>query len=218
MEVDRTFAVIGLGRFGVSLARTLADMGYTVLGIDSDEHKVEVVASTLGRVVQADATDVAALRALEIQEYDVVVVAIGDNMEASIVTTLNCKELGVKCLVAKAMSVQHGTVLTRVGADKVVFPQRDMGARVAHNLVAGGILDYVRLSEDYSMAELVASPILVGHSLRESNLRARYGLNVMAIRRGKKVIVSPGPAEVIREGDILVVIGLSDGISKVQGD
>lgn len=216
--MEKTFAVIGLGRFGASLARTLVDMGYTVLGIDTDEHRVELMASVLGRVVQADATDLAALRALRIQEYNIVVVAIGDDMEASVISTLNCKELGVKCIVGKAMNESHGKVLSRIGANKVVFPQRDMGARVAHNLVAGGILDYVRLSEEYSMAELVASPLLIGHTLKESDLRARYGLNVMAIRRGKKVIVSPRPEESIREGDILVVIGLSDGISKVQGD
>lgn len=216
--MDKTFAVIGLGRFGASLARTLVDMGHTVLGIDASEQKVEAMASTLGRIVQADATDLVALRALRIQEYDVVVVAIGDPMEASIISTLNCKELGVRTLVAKAMDEQHGTVLERVGATRVVFPQRDMGARVAHNLVAGGILDYVRLSPDHSMAELLAAPLLIGHSLQELNLRARHGLNVMAIRRGKRVIVSPRPDEVIREGDVLVVIGLSDGITKVQGD
>jgi trk system potassium uptake protein len=216
--LDKTFAVIGLGRFGQSVARTLVDMGYHVLGIDTDEHTVETMASVLGRVVQADATDAVALKALKIYEYDIVVVAIGDDVEASLLTTLNCKELGVRVVVAKAMSDQHGKALQRIGADKVVYPQRDMGARVAYNLVAGGILDYVRLSQEYSMAELVASPLLVGHSLRELDLRVRYGLNVMAIRRGRKVIVSPRPDDAIKEGDVLVVIGLSDGISKVQGD
>lgn len=216
--MDKMYAVIGLGRFGASVAKTLVSMGYTVLGIDTDEHKVEAMAAPLGRVVRADATDVAALKTLHINNYRTVVVAIGDDVEASIMATLNCKDLGVKHVVAKALNEQHGKALSRVGADRVVYPQRDMGARVAHNLVAGGILDYVRLSAEHSMVELVASPILVGHSLKELNLRARFGVNVMAIKRGKKVIASPRPEEAVREGDVLVVIGSIDGISKVQGE
>lgn len=213
----KRYAVIGLGRFGASMAKVLTEMGQYVLAIDSSEQKVEALAPTVHNVVRADSTDPAALRALRIHEFDTVIVAIGDNVEASVITVLNCRDLGVKHLVAKAQDDAHGRVLERLGVDRVVYPQRDMGARVASNISAGGIIDFVRLSEKYGMAELDPPDSLVGKSLLELDLPKRYGLNVMAIKRGKRVIVSPRAEERITQEDLLVVIGDAQGISRLQG-
>jgi trk system potassium uptake protein TrkA len=216
--LQKKFAVIGLGRFGTSVAKVLTEMGQTVLAIDSDIERVDNLGPVLSRVVRADSTDPAALKALRIAEYDIVIVAIGDDVEASVITCLNCRDLGVKTLIAKAQDVAHGRVLDRLGVDRVVYPQRDMGIRVAHNISAGGIIDFVRLSEQYGMAELIAPQALTEKSLIELDMRNRYGLNVMAIKRGKRLIVSPGADERIAKGDILVVIGDAAGIDRLQGD
>jgi trk system potassium uptake protein TrkA len=216
--LQKRFAVIGLGRFGTSVARVLTEMGQHVLAIDNHSDRVDALAPLLNRVVRADATDPAALKAVRIHEFDVVVVAIGDDVEASVITALNCLDLGVKELVAKAQDEPHGRVLERIGVHRVVYPQRDMGSRVAHNISAGGVIDFIRLSEQYGMAELIAPSILVGQSLQELDMRNRYGLNVMAIKRGKRLIVSPTATEQVQKEDILVVIGDADGITKLQGD
>jgi trk system potassium uptake protein TrkA len=216
--LQKRFAVIGLGRFGSSVARVLNELGQYVLGIDVDADRVDELAPTLGRVVRADTTDPAALLALRIHEYDTVVLAIGDDVEASVITCLNCRDAGVKTLVAKAQDDRHGRVLERLGVDRVVYPQRDMGARVAHNISAGGIIDFVRLSEQYGMAEVVASPNLADRTLQELDMRNRFGLNLMAIKRGKRLIVSPDPDERLLKGDVLVVIGDAAGINRLQED
>lgn len=217
MAVRKRYAVIGLGRFGSSVAKVLTDMGQYVLAIDSSEQRVDDLAPVLNRVVKADTVDPAALKALRIQEYDTVVVAIGDNVEASVITVLNCKELGVKQLIAKAQDDAHGRILERLGVDRVVYPQRDMGARVASNISAGGIIDYVRLSDEYGMAEVSPPESCVGKTLQELDMPRRFGLNVMAIKRGKRVIVSPRAEERIEADDLMVVIGAANGITRFQG-
>lgn len=216
--MQKRYAVIGLGRFGTSVARVLTDQGQYVLAVDNSLDRVDTLAPVLHRVVKADSTDPAALRALRMNEFDTVVVAIGDDVEASVITCLNCKDMGVKYLIAKAQDDAHGRVLERLGVEQVVYPQRDMGARVAHNISAGGIIDFIRLSDQYGMAELVAPDALTDKTLIQLEMRNRYGLNVMAIKRGKRLVVSPGAQERITKGDILVVIGDADGISRLQGD
>lgn len=213
----KRYAVIGLGRFGSSVAKVLTEMGQYVLAIDSDENRVDALAPTLSRVVKADATDPSALKALRIAEFDTVVVAIGDNVEASVITALNCRDLGVRHLVAKAQDDAHGRVLERIGVDRVLYPQRDMGVRVAHNISAGGVIDFVRLSEQYGMAELVLPEPLVGRTLQELDMPSKYGLNVLAIKRGKRLIVSPRADEKVSRDDVLVVIGDAQGINRLQG-
>lgn len=215
-RLQKRFAVIGLGRFGASVAKSLTSMGQYVLAIDNDQEQVDALANRLTRIVRADTTDPAALRALRIAELDHVIVAIGDDVEASVITCLNCIEAGVKSITAKAQDEAHGRVLEKIGVSRVVYPQRDMGARVAHNISAGGLIDFVRLSAQYGMAELEAPEALVGQTLGESDMRNRYGLNVMAIKRGNRVIVSPGAAERVIENDVLVVIGEAGGISRLQ--
>ncbi len=216
--MQKRYAVIGLGRFGASVARVLTELGQHVLAVDNNADRVDALAPVLHRVVRADSTDPQALRALRIWEYDIVIVAIGDDVEDSVITVLNCRDCGVKTLVAKAQDERHGRVLERLGVDRIVYPQRDMGYRVAHNIAAGGIIDFIRLSDQYGMAELVAPPVLVDKSLVELDMRNRYGLNVMAIKRGKKVIVSPRADERIAKDDVLVVIGDAEGINRLQGE
>lgn len=217
-RLQKKFLVIGLGRFGASVAQALTEMGQFVQSVDVNPARVDELAPILHRVVRADATDPAALRALRVSEYDYVVVAIGDNVEASVLTCLNCRDLGAKVLVAKAQDDAHGRVLERLGVDRVVYPQRDMGTRAAYSITTGSFVDFIRLSEEYGMVELAAPPHLVNHTLKELHLGSRYGLNVLAIRRGNEVIVSPRAEERIHEGDVIVLIGDARGISYIQGE
>ncbi len=212
----RQFAVIGLGRFGRSVALTLAEMGCEVLGLDLEEDVVQEMMNCLTHVVQADATDEETLRSLGLRNFDVVVVGIGQDIQSSILATLMLKELGVGNVVAKAQTEAHGKVLARVGADRVVFPERDMGARVAHSLVSANVLDQIELSPDYTIMEIVAGEKLATKTLRQLDLRAKYGLNVMAIRKGDEVIVSPRADESIAADDVLVVIGRDDAIRRLE--
>ncbi|NGQ94452.1 TrkA family potassium uptake protein [Brevibacillus sp. SYP-B805] len=205
--MSKQFAVIGLGRFGSSVARTLFEMDYEVLGIDEDEERVNDAIEHVTHAVVADTTDETALREIGIRNFDVVVVAIGADIQASILTTLQLKELGVKKIVAKAQNERHGQVLYKVGADRVVFPERDMGIRVAHNLISTNVLDFIELAEDYSVAEVVVSNKMVGKTLRQLDVRAQYGVNVIAIKSGDKFNIAPRPDDVIAANDILVVIG-----------
>lgn len=214
----RQFAVIGLGRFGVSVAVSLAKMGYDVLAVDIDEHKVEQIVNEVTHAVQADALDEEALKALGIRNFDVVIVSIGHDMQASILTTVMLKEMGVDTVVAKARTELHGRVLARVGADKVVFPERDMGSRVARTLVSKNILDQIDLSPEFSLLELIAPEEIVGRSLAEAEIRTKYGANILAIRRGNEVLISPGAKMIIREGDLLVVVGRNDRLQRLGGD
>ncbi|WP_028986429.1 potassium channel family protein [Thermicanus aegyptius] len=212
----KSFAIIGLGRFGLSVAKTLYDSGYEVVGIDSDPELIQDYAEQLTHTVQADATDELALKDLGIRNFDVVVVAIGQDIQASILTTLMLKELGVRYIVVKAQNERHGKVLYKIGADKVVFPERDMGVRVAHNLISPNILDFIELAQDYSIMEIMAPSFTEGKTLIELNFRARFGVNVMAIKSGNRVNVAPGGEDRIQKGDILVVIGHNDDIKKLE--
>lgn len=214
----KQFAVIGMGRFGQSVANTLYNQGYEVLAIDNSEKKIEEMAKKVTHTVQADATDEKALNSLGLRNFDVVIIAIGDDdINASIMTTLLVKEQEVQMVVAKANSENHGKILDKVGADRVVFPERDMGVRVAHNLECTNILDYIELTPEYSLAEIEVTENLADKSLKELDLRAKYGINVLAIKNSKdEVNVSPGADMKINEGDILIAVGKEDKIKKIE--
>lgn len=209
------YAVIGLGRFGTSVVRTLTGMGHRVIAVDRDERRVEQMAG-ITPAVQADATDADALAAAHLDHCDTVVVAIGEDMQASILATLNLKQMGVPQVVAKAVTEAHGQVLARVGADRVIFPERDMGRRVAHKLVATRVRDHVQVSEDYSMAEIEAGDMLVGKSLAEADLAGVFGVNVIALRRGAELMVPPSADTVFATGDVIVVLGPSRGVQRLE--
>lgn len=212
----KQFVVVGLGRFGSSLAKTLYNLGYDVMGIDSNEEIIQNIVDNITHAVQADATDENTLRALGARNFDVAIVSIGDDIQASILVTLILKEIGIKYVVAKAQNELHGKVLYKIGADRVVFPERDMGIRVAHNLVSSNILDYIELSPEYSIVEVNALPAWFDKSLRQLDMRIKYGLNIMAIKRPDYIKISPSADDVILKGDILVVVGQKRDIEKLE--
>lgn len=210
----KQFAVIGLGRFGSSLASTLARMGHEVLAIDVDEDRVREMAPVVTQAVQADGTDEDTLRDLGIKSFDVVVVAM-KAFEPSLLVTLYLKQIGVAKVVVKASSDEHGRILEKIGADTVIFPEKDMGERVAYSLVSGSVIDHIELSEDISVVEIVVTKALSGRTLRDLNLRNRMGLTVVAIKRDHNVNVFVSPDEPLREGDILVAVGPNEGVQKL---
>jgi len=210
--VKRQFAVIGMGRFGSSVAKTLSDFGYEVLAIDSSEQRTQEISSIVTHVVQADSTDEEALRALGLRNFDVVIVAIGQDIQSSILTTIILKEIGVAKVVVKAQNELHGKVLKKIGADKVIFPERDMGQRVAHHLISSNIIEYIELSEDYSIIEVQAAKGLSGKSLRELDIRAKYGCNVMAIKQGNQMNIAPNAEDLIKDTDVLVIVGKNEDL------
>ncbi|MDR9792922.1 MULTISPECIES: potassium channel family protein [Aeribacillus] len=214
--MKKEFAVIGLGRFGGSICRTLSEEGAEVLAIDVDEDRVNEFANIVSHAVVADTTDEAVLKSLGIRNFDHVIVAIGDNIQASILTTIMLKELGVKHITVKAQNDYHEKVLSKIGADTVVHPERDMGRRLAHNLLSNNVLDYLELSEEHSIVEIAANRNIAGHSLIELDIRAKYGINIVAIKRNNEIIVSPQATEVIKAGDILIVIGADVDIDRFE--
>ena len=209
-------AVIGLGRFGSSVARTLAGSGCEVLAVDVNEARVKAIADQVTDAVCANALEEEALRSLGLRNFEVVVVAIGHEVEASILVTVLLKEMGIPKIVAKAQDELHGRVLQKVGADIVVFPERDMGIRLAHTLISRNVIDEIQLSTDYSILEIVAPPRFLQRSLRELELRQRFGLTVLAIRREDRIIVSPDADQVVEEGDILVTLGQPEKLERLN--
>ncbi|GLI85618.1 TrkA family potassium uptake protein [Rossellomorea marisflavi] len=214
--MKKEFVVIGLGRFGGSIVRSLADQGMEVMAIDMDEDKVNEFSSTASHAVVADSTDESVLKSLGIRNFDHVIVAIGDNIQSSILTTIMLKEIGVKKITVKAQNDYHEKVLRKIGANQVVHPERDMGRRIAHNIVSNNVLDYLELSDEHSIVELVANEKLSGNSLIDLDIRAKYGINIVAIKRDRDIIVSPQAEEEIQEGDILIVIGADTDINRFE--
>lgn len=212
----KQFAIIGMGRFGSSIARTLSQLGFEVLAIDSQEETVQEISSIVTHAVQADSTDEEALRALGIRNFDIVVVAIGGDIQASILTTLILKEMGIATVVVKAVNDLHGKVLKKIGADKVVYPERDMGQRVAHHLISSNIVDYIELSSDYSIVEIQATRQMVGKNLRELDIRAKYDCNVIAIKQNDKLIIPPSAEEMLRSQDVLVIVGKNSNLQHFE--
>ena len=212
----KLFAVIGLGRFGTSVAMTLQSLGHEVLAIDSDEDRVQKLSDQVTHVVQADTTDENALHALGLRNFDAVVVAIGADVQANVATTLLLKELGIPYIIAKARNALHGKMLEKIGADRVVYPERDMGQRVAHSLISSNVLDYIELSPDLSLVEVTVPGAFIGRTLQQANMRALYGVNVVAIKRFDKLIVPPQPDELIQESDIMIVIGSTEGLQQLE--
>lgn len=214
--MKKEFAVIGLGRFGGSICRALSKEGMEVLAMDIDEDKVNEFSKIASHAVMADSTDEQVLKSLGIRNFDHVIVAIGDNLQASILTTLILKELGVKHITVKAQNDYHEKVLNKIGADRIVHPERDMGNRIAHNLITNNVLDYLELSDDHSIVELIAGETMAGNTLIDLDIRAKYGCNIVAIKRGDEIIVSPMADQEIILGDILIVIGADKDISRFE--
>lgn len=212
----KQYLVVGLGRFGTSVAKTLYNSGNDVLAIDKSEEVVNEISEHVTQAVAVNATDETSLKAMGIGNFDVAVVSIGTDVQSSIMAVLLLKELGVKYIIAKAHDDLHGKVLRKIGADRVVFAERDMGMRVAHNLVSSNILDYIELSPNYGIVETLPPRGWHGKSLNELNVRSKYGINIIAIKRGKDVNVSPSAEEIIGINDILVVVGGTEELEKLE--
>ncbi len=205
-------AVIGLGLFGTSVAETLVQQGHYVLGIDINEQRVQMLARLLNQCVTVSNVDEETLLALGIKEYDAVVVAVGD-VEANIMIVQTLQELGVKRIMAKAVSHRHGRVLQRLGVSQVIFPEHDMGVRAAHSLSGDRIIDYIELSDEYNIVEIQAPRHFVGKTLDEIDLRKNYRVSLIAIKTAKKIVVSPAADTVIEAQNELVMIGKNEDLT-----
>lgn len=212
----KSFVVIGCGRFGESVARTLYGLGNEVMVIDRSEDSIREISPEVTYAVCADAMDKKVLDDLGLSNFDVAVIAIGSDIEASIMATLVVKELGIKKVIAKAQSEIHKKVLDKIGADKVIFPERDMGIRVAHNLTSTNILDFIEVSPDYNIIELRALKEWENKTLAQLELSNKYKINVMAIKRKDQVIVSLIGQSMILKDDILVIIGNTEDIHRAE--
>ncbi len=210
----KQMAVLGLGRFGASVARSLVQHGVEVMGVDNDPEKVADIAPDITHAVQADVMDADALDSLGLRNFDVVILSIKD-VEISCVTAMTLKDRGVRFVVAQAGGDAHAKILERIGADKVIMPEKDMGARLARSLSSNNLIDYMELSARHSLMELAALDEWIGHTLKENNIRSRYGVNVVAIRSGKAIQVSPQGDDIIHDGDVLVVIGENADLEKL---
>lgn len=214
----KQFMVIGLGRFGSSLTRTLVANGHEVLAVDKNEQLVQEMAGVATHALQADCTDEAVLRELGASNFSHAIVAIGDDLQSSILTTLLLKELKVPMVTAKARNEMHGNVLNKIGADQIIYPERDMGIRLGNQLSSDNLIDYIELSPEYNLAEIKAPAAMNGRSLKELNIRAKYGCTIMAIKKGDHINVSPRAEDAIYTGDVLLLIGSNDEIRHLEND
>ena len=211
-----SYAVIGLGRFGYSIAQELMAAGCEVLAIDLDEELVQRISDSVTDAVVADARDEQVLHSLGIRNYDCGVVAIGDDVAASILITLLLKEAGVAKVVCKASDEIHKKALLKVGADRVVIPEKEMAGRIARGLATPNVMDYIELSNQFAIVERRAPESWIGKSLKELNVRSKYGLSIIAFRRDREMIVSPDPNAPILPGDVLIVLGQEDDLARLR--
>ncbi|ARK29945.1 potassium channel family protein [Halalkalibacter krulwichiae] len=217
-EQKKQFAVIGLGRFGGSVCKELYSMGHQVLAIDIREEKVNEFARHSTHSVIADSTDEKALQSLGIRNFEYVIVAIGDNIQSSILTTLVLKEMNVEKVWVKAQNAYHHKVLEKIGADRIIHPEHDMGVRIAQHLTSDKIVDYIELSEEYSIVELLATKKVHNKTIVNLDIRAKYGCTILAIKRGEDINVSPMPDELIYQEDVLIVIGHKRDLKRFEED
>ncbi len=213
--MKRSYAILGLGDYGQSVARKLSENGAEVLAVDMDADIVRDMATEIPLCKCADATDADVIRQLDIGSFDVVIVAMAGNLEASVMATMLCKEAGVQTVIAKCSHDMHRNILLRVGADRVVFPEREAGFRLAQNLLSAGFVDMIELSDDLSIVELDVRPAWVGQSLIELDLRRRYEVNVIALKHGGEVTVNMNPGVPLEKDMKLVVVANTSKLSKL---
>ena len=212
----KSYIVIGLGRFGQTLARQLCALGAEVLAMDVHQELVQQVADEVTHAVVGDAQDKEVLRALGVREFDCAIIAIGTDLAASVLCTMNLKELEVPYIICKAHDETHRRVLEKLGVDRVVIPEQENAARLARSLNSHNVLDYIELSEDYGILEVPAPKSWIGKTLKELNVRAKLGVNIIAVESGKQTNVSPSADYQILEGDVLVVLGDNYSLEAVQ--
>lgn len=210
--------MIGLGRFGASMCFTLMREGCEVLAIDSDEKRVSALATLATHVVQADSTDERVLDELDIASFDHVVIAIGENVQDSILTALMVKQLGVSEIWAKARSDYHAKVLELIGVTRVVHPEREMGERIAHLIASDSLVDYIELPGGHRLIEFRTPERMGGRTLRELDLRAKYGCTIVGFQRGEQTSIAAGPDEALQPGDVLFAIGATEDLRRLQAE
>lgn len=213
---NKQYLVLGLGRFGESLARSLHKLGHEVLAVDSDAELVDAISPFVTQAVQIDATDEGALQTLGVRNFDAAIVSIGHNMRDSILVCVLLKELGIPYLIAKATDELHAKVLRKIGVDRVVFPEREMGIRLAKSLLTPNVLELMELSDDYQLVETLLPAPWVGSSIIGLDVRKRFGIIILAIHRGGEFMVSPAPNTVFESGDILLVLGKKHDIDNLE--
>ncbi|MBS4868956.1 MAG: TrkA family potassium uptake protein [Eubacterium sp.] len=211
---NKQFAVIGLGRFGTAVTKTLVENGYDVLCCDKDMSIVKRIEPFVTKAIQIDVMNENAIESLGLSNFDVVVIAIGDSLEASVMATMYAKEAGVKTIIVKAQNLSEKKLLEKIGADKVIMPEVDSGKRLAINLITTNVIEYISFSEKFAIAEISPLKEWIGKTLAQINIRAKYGFNVVAIKEKDNVIVTPNPNAIINDISILVIIGESSQIQK----
>lgn len=214
MARKKQFAVLGLGRFGMSIAKTLSEKGYDVIAVDEDGESVQLASEFVTHAARADVTDEMSMRALGIGNVDVVVVAIASHLESSAMATLIMKEMGIKYIVAKAQDDLQKKILEKIGADRVIFPEREMGMRIANSLVYGNFFEFMELSEEFGIAEFEPLKDWVGKTLAQIEIRNKYGLNVVAVKNNGRVEASPRADRIFKEKDVVIVMGESNQIQR----
>ncbi|GIO21365.1 potassium transporter Trk [Oceanobacillus oncorhynchi subsp. incaldanensis] len=214
--MKKQFIVIGLGRFGISLTRTLIQNKHEVLVVDKDLHLVEAMSDIATQAIQGDCTDEDVLTELGVKNFSHAIVAVGENLETSILATLLLKELGVPKVTAKAKNATHGKMLTKIGADQIIYPERDMGIRLGKQLSSENLIDYIELSPDYNLVEMKAPPAMNGRTLQQLSIPATYGCNIMAIKHGKQINITPKAEDTIQTGDTLLLMGNNEDIRHME--
>lgn len=208
----KTIAVIGLGRFGSTIAKMLASMNHEVLGVDINPEVVQKIAPYVTHAIVADTTDEDAIKALALSQFDMVIVAIGSNVQANLMTSMLLKEMHMDYVVAKAENSLQGKMLKKMGIDQIIYPEYDMAQRLVQSLTRDHVMDYLQLSQNISLIEIDMPRFMVGSTLKGSNLREQYNLNAVGIRRGKELQVPPDPTSILLEEDKLLVIGNNENL------
>jgi trk system potassium uptake protein TrkA len=216
MKKKQSYAVFGLSSYGRAVAKELVDSGMEVLAVDMDETIINTASLELPFCKCADITDADVIKQLSIGEIDIVIIAMANNLEASVLATMLCKEAGVKTVIAKCANEMHRKILRRVGADKVVFPEKESGIRLAKNLLSSGFIDMMELSKNVSMLEINVKPEWIGKSLLELNLRKKYGINIVAICQSKEVCIDINPEQPLTEAMKLIVIAESNKLNRLR--
>jgi len=222
--MKKQFAVIGLGKFGSAVATSLTELGFDVIAVDSDEVRVKPLADVVTIAVQLNALDEQALREAGVANVDVAIVSIGQDIAASTLAVVLLKDLGIKEIIAKAVNELHGRVLRKIGVKRIVYPEKDMAIRLAKNLTGPEFLEHIELSADYSIVEVSAPSFLWDKTVKDSNLRARFGISIIAIMGSRTVDgqeqkimnINPHPDDVIRKGDIIVLLGSDSDIARLK--
>ncbi len=214
--MNKQFVVIGCGRFGQSVAIKLAELGAEVMVVDENEEVIQSIADKVTYAVQADATDENAIKALGIRNFDVAIVTIGSDIQSSILVTLMVKELGIKHIISKAQNPSHAKVLYKIGANRVVFPEKEMGVKIAKSLLTTNVLELIDLALDYSILELRMKEEWIGKSLVDINMRRLYAVSVIAVKRGDELDINIEPDRVLNSDDVLVVLGNNKDLERLS--